>query len=111
MIIEYIALYILILLISGNIIFAWYETPLGINALSRLTSTESDTISYESLCEKLYDYSPFWGELLACPICFGTWITFMVGIMASLFCSYIDFKLVLACALSIPTLVNKLYLK
>ena len=75
---EEIALYILGCLITTNLLLSWADTNFAVHLLKSLRLVDQDIFLKEELDEYVTNNWGTFGELLVCPICLAThlsWIT------------------------------------
>ena len=79
-------LYVLGFLITLNLLTVWIETNFSVNLLKSLRLIKKDIYLREELEEHLTDNWGYVGELLVCPICFATHLSWIVGLIMWLVC-------------------------
>ena len=105
---ELIIYYILIWVIVCNLLSIWMDSALPLHLFARffVPKDEVNTCSFKDLISGIDSKSPFFGDLLSCSLCLGTWNALIVATIMKL---HIDLSwfFVLACTFSIPYLVKK----
>ncbi len=74
--VNYIIFYVVGLLISTNIVFIWFNSPIKEYIISKIFKKTNDELIIQN---------PFWGKLLNCDICFSTWISFFASLIMLIF--------------------------
>ena len=99
--IDYLLIYLSCLIVVSNLIGILEYTNMKVYILSVFLKDEF--FLKEELDEYLIDNWGKFGELLTCPMCYGTWLSLFVGFFA---CIYFDMDLIfpLFCMFSIPVI-------
>lgn len=106
MITNFVFYYIITLLITFNLLNAWYHSPFGVKICKFLFKENDNTLSIEDILFKNDEKYNFVSELLSCPICFGTWISLLISLVLSI--TYgLGLLFIITCTLSIPSIVSK----
>lgn len=105
--ITYLLIYIACVLVVSNIIAVLEYTNLKVYALSLFIKEKIYTL--DDLHDYIIDNWGKLGELLSCPLCYGTWLSLFLGLWCSWFFN-LNIIYALLCMLSIPSfacLINK----
>lgn len=75
--IEHILAYIVGGLIVSNAIVIWFGTTLAVHIFKflKIIKEEDDVYTWQEWSDCLLVKSPFFGELLSCPLCLSFWIS------------------------------------
>ena len=99
--------YILGFFVLSNIVYAWYLTSFGEKVLSIFI--KNNNLMYNDIIDLIYEKNSFLSDLLACPICLGTWFSLFISFAIYLIVP-LNWYYVLFCTFSWPTLSYKIFI-
>jgi hypothetical protein len=101
---ELIVYYILGFLVTTNLLAIWFQSTIFWHIFSAIFGVRID--SFQGLIDEISDRSMFFGDLLSCVQCLGTWVSFGVSLI---FAIYLDISLafVIVSSFSWPYLAKR----
>ena len=77
---EYLLHYLYGVGITSGFLVIWFETTIVVHISKLLKISKDDIFTFDDWSDDLLVRSPFFGELLSCPLCLGFWASLFVSI-------------------------------
>lgn len=102
--IELLIFYTLGLLIVSSFLVIWFETTIVPHVFKVLKISKDDIFTFDDWSDDMLIRSPFFGELLSCPLCLGFWVGLFTAFVIRII-NELTWWFVPSCALSWSILV------
>ena len=66
--------------ITSGFLVIWFETTIVVHISKLLRISQNDIFTFDEWSDDLLIRSPFFGELLSCPLCLGFWVSLFVSV-------------------------------